>query len=286
MSEALSYPKQIGLEKKPAAPNPWDAVMGARFKEAVQSEDKAVKEHEPKVLAKTHEYQTLAQELCSDDKGILTSTDIRIAQNSYAEKRDPAIGEAYTALTESQAELIDAVDKQDATPERAAGIEYVKTVNPINYEFAVSHEVVAVSSILRNLYEISQRKFNRESAFEKAVGWIYDFCDSRDEKKKLERFGYNPDGPQTAIFSLILQEAKAIDYGVPTKDSKIEVVLGRKRVCDCMELQALLADGKKGSIRRRALADAGFRKIPESWKDGEFSTSDIDQMNKIVKKAA
>lgn len=286
MSEVLSFPNSIGLEQKPAAPNPWDTVMGARFKEAILDEDEVAKERKVAIVAKTHEYQTLAKELCGDEEGVLTSTDIHIAQNSYAEKRDPAIGEAYTQLTEYQADLIETVDGQNATPERAAAEEYVKTVNPINYEFAVSHEVVAASSALRNLYEISQRKFERESAVDKATGWIADFCDSRDEKKKLEKLGYNPDGPQTAIFRLILQEAKAIDYGVPTKDSKIETVLGRKRVCDCMELQALLSDEEKGPARRRALAEAGFKKVPEDWKDSEFNTSDIDKMNKIAKKIA
>ena len=260
--------------------------MGARFKEAILDEDEVAKERKVAIVAKTHEYQTLAKELCGDEEGVLTSADIHIAQNSYAEKRDPAIGEAYTQLTEYQADLIETVDGQNATPERAAAEEYVKTVNPINYEFAVSHEVVAVSSALRNLYEISQRKFERESAVDKATGWIADFCDSRDEKKKLEKLGYNPDGPQTAIFRLILQEAKAIDYGVPTKDSKIETVLGRKRVCDCMELQALLSDEEKGPARRRALAEAGFKKVPEDWRDSDFNTSDIDKMNKIAKKIA
>ena len=283
MSEiTLDFPNS--REQKQAADNRWSILSAQEFVKAAETpESEEIKQLQMAVIAKRDSYQTLAVSLCKDSEGCLTSSEARIAQDAYAEKRDPAIGEAYAELTETQAELIEEQDKENDSPARAAAKEYIDSINPINYEFAISHEVVAVSAALGQLHDIAERKKNREGAAEKVGGWIQDFCDTRDTTNVLKKYGYREEGPQSGIFSLILQEAKAIRYGVPTKNSRIEGALGRKRIYDYMELNDLLSSEQTGRSCRRALAEQGYKKFPTDWKDSDFSTCDIVAMCAIAR---
>jgi len=284
MSElvSLDFPNVRAHEKEQT--NPWDILHAQEYIKAVEAPESAeIKTLRLEIAAKRNHYQTLAERLCEDSEGCLTSDKAFIAHDAYAAKRDPAIGEAYADFTDSQAKLLEAQDKENGNPERSAAEEYINTLNPINYEFSISHEVVAVSAALGQLHDISERKKNREGAVAKIGGWIQDFCDTRNVTNTLKKYGYNPDGPQSGIFDLILQEAKAIRYGVPTKDSRIEGALGRKRIRDYTELNALLSSEDNGANCRRALAGAGYKKYPTDWKDRDFSTCDISKMCAIAR---
>jgi len=281
MSElVLDFPNSNNYEK--ATNDAWDSLAGEEYMGvSLSSEESAIKLQKKAVIIKQHEFQTLAKELCGDNEGALTSGGLEIYQDRPI-KRDERIEQAYCALTEAQLDLLETEDQNAASSKRAAAEQFADSLNPNSLGWPISHEVTQVSAAIRDLHNIEQ---NRTTRYDNnwIQGWLDDRRGKREAMDKLESCGYDPSGAQTGIFRLILQEAKAIHYSVPTRHSNIENVLGRKRACDFQETRLILDDETTGANCLRALREAGYKKLPEKWDDENFSTSDMAKICAIAR---
>ena len=258
MSElALDFPNSHKYEKEKA--DPWAGVAAQEFIKASPEEQK--------VIAAKESYRTIAEDFCDDKEHDLTSGKAEIANPAVAE-RDEKVGEAYTNYTEAQIELIDNIDSKIDSPQREKAKEFADSLSPDSLATPIASEVVKTFHAI-NILHRAEAEGNKR--------------DAKDARKELEKLGYNPDGHQDRIFGIILQQAKAISYSVPTKDTRIEEKLGHERAMDAKELELLLAEPKIGKKRRRALRKAGFKKLPEGWNDEKVSTNDIAKMCLIAR---
>lgn len=280
MSELLlDFPNSNQYEK---SESPWDTLAGQEFMEVtMEDEDESIKRAKMAVITEKQRFQTLAKEYCDDEEGALTSDSLEIHQDRPT-RRDERIEEAYHSLTEAELDLVVSEDQRDASSKRLAAEQFADSLNPGDLGWPISHEVTQVSAAIRDLYNIEQ---NHTARYDNnwIKGWLDDRHDRRQAMDKLESCGYSPKGEQSEIFSLILQEAKAIQYSVPTKNSNLENVLGRKRACDFQETMLLLSDEQIGDDCRRALKEAGYKKLPERWNDENFSTSEINAICAIAR---
>ncbi len=250
-----------------------DAAAGEAYMEVeLGNEDEQIKQLKQTIIAEKHSVQTLAKVYCGDTQSSLTSDDLRVAESNYR-FRDEVAGD-YVRLTDSELNLIETIDERDRGARRAEAEEYVSTHDESGAAMAVAHDIIGVNRALE--------EYNRAGKRRIVQGWR----DRREALGALKKFGYNPDGPQSEVFSLILQQAKAIRLGIPTKDTQVDDMLGRKRACDYQETMLLLSDEATSNNCRRALKKAGYKELPESWSDRNFSTHDIAEMCRIAREAA
>lgn len=286
MSElVLDFPNS---QKHEATENPWDTLAGQAFMEVnLSSEEESLKQHRMAVIAEKQKFQTIAKELCGDTEGAITNGSLEIYQDRPIQ-RDGSVEKAYCDLTETQLSLLDAEDQFHASPKRADAEQFADSINPGDLGWPIANEVTKVCSALRQLHEVKEKRISHETG-NWINDWLSDMRDRRQSKREamdtLESCGYVQGAIQTGIFDLILQEAKAINYSVPTKNSNIENILGRKRACDYQEAKLLLEDEATGASCRRALREAGYKQLPESWNDENFSTSDIAEICAIARES-
>jgi hypothetical protein len=245
-----------------------DAFMDLTFKD----EEGNIEKLKVDVENDRERLQELAVTYCNDSEKTLTSGELRVAPSNHIPREELRI--AYIQLTEQELNLIESEDALDKSPQRKKANEIVSSYNPYDLGTAISREVIGVFRALDNYNRAGDRGLVR--------GWF----DHQEAKNELKKYGYNPKGPQTEVFSLILQQAKAIRYGIPTKDTQVDDMLGRKRACDFQETMILLDDEATAENCRRALKKAGYKKLPESWKDENFSTSDIAEICRIARESA
>ena len=256
MSElALDFPNSHKYEKEKA--DPWAEVAAQEFIKASPDEQK--------VIAAKESYKTIAEEFCDDEEHDLTSGKAEISRPAVAE-RSEEVGEAYTNLTETQIALIENTDTKIDTPQRKEAVEFANSLSLDDLATPIAGDVIKTFHAITALHraEVEGKR-------------------DKDAEKELKKLGYNPSGDQDLVFGIILQQAKAITYNVPTKETRIDEKLGYKRAADAKELELLLAEPKIGKKRRRALRKAGFKKLPESWNDEAVSTNSIAKMCLIAR---
>lgn len=214
----------------------------------------------------------LVNTYCKDKEGTLVSDDLRVAESNHRSQKEIALD--YVRLTESELILIETRDELDKSSKRNEAETFASTQDQFGAGMAIAHDIIGVNKALDDYHLANQRGF-----FE---GWN----DRKDALKALKKFGYNDKGPQSEVFSIILQQAKAIRMGIPTKDTQVDDILGRKRICDYQETMLLLEDEATSNSCRNALKKAGYKELPESWSDRNFSTHDIAEMCRIAREAA
>jgi len=267
MSELLNFPNSQRYEalKDEEAETRHNIAAGRKAIDLlkVQSGNEDLRNDKLAVVVAEQSYQTIASEYCDDKEGLLTSDDIKINQD-FPTPRSEVVEDAYITLCEAQLKLVEAEDKAEKSTKRTAAEQYADSLDQTALGMRVTHEKIKIHSALSHIFRGE---------------------DVREAKKELEKYGYDPDKEkQSDIFHLLLQEAKAIHYGVPTKKSRMDDVLGHKRAADYQETKLLLADETIGRQCRRAIRRAGFHKIPKSWDDEEFSTSDMAEICAIARK--
>ena len=245
---------------------------GAFMEVTFKNEDKNIENLKKDIDNDREKLQDLAVTYCNDSEKTLTSGELRVAPSNHIPRDEMRI--AYIQLTDQELNLIESIDSRDKSLKRDDAEEIVSKYNPYDLGTAISREVIGVFRALENYNRAGDRGLVR--------GWF----DHQEAENELKKYGYNPKGPQTEVFSLILQQAKAIRYGIPTKDTQVDDMLGRKRACDFEETMLLLDDEATAENCRHALKKAGYKKLPESWKDENFSTSDIAEICRIARESA
>ena len=245
-----------------------DAFMEVTFK----NEDENIEKLKKDIDSDREKLQDLAVAYCNDSEKTLTSGELRVVESNHIPREE--MRTAYIQLTDQELNLIESIDSRNKSSKRDDAEEMVSKYNPYDLGTAISREVVGTFHALES--------YNRAGENGLIEGWR----DRRAAEKELKKYGYNPKGPQSEVFSLILQQAKAMRYGIPTKDTQVDDMLGRKRACDFQETMLLLGDEATADNCRRALNKAGYKKLPESWKDENFSTSDIAEICRIAREGA
>lgn len=232
----------------------------------------------------TEQLATVQQLITGEQSRDFANADVISVPEQHRRQTNPDLAPAYTELTRRERQVMRAEEDCIKTPEHEAAIAFVDKLSDYELQNGVSNESLEVASAFRNINLLEDKDHQNRIYGDR---WIQQYLDNRRDMKEhlatLKKYGYNPKGEQPEVFKLIAQDAKAHLLGIFTQEDETPVTLARERARSYEELR--LISERDTSAVSRALRHAGFKEMPNDWRDKEFSTYEIVRMCEVAREA-